>query len=405
MTNGQNGQSGQSPSARLEEIMRRRRSQEAANEQARSLGETEAASASGQPGLTRAYLRHLDQTQDTGQPASPPPDLKPTASQVARERLKRLGAVDHGADPVSNQPQPPPVAEAPQATQLAKPSPARPTIQEPDGEAAMPLARWQSVPQTPKPQAKPGKRRKRRPIAFLVGLLGELLITLGLLLGLFVVWELFWTTWETNIQVRAQLSEIRSQPGWEVPQPAETGDGFAPQNLGDPGPQCRIGSPGDEAFMGIMHVPRWGGDYQYPVHQGIDRVRVLNQGWIGWYPDTQLPGEKGNFATSAHRTTYGAPYNRVQELVEGDLAVYESEGCYLVYKMYATDVVLPTQYSVVWPVPNEEDAEPTKRLLTFTTCHPPFSAAERFIVWFEMEYWTDKTEGPLRAFSEPLEGG
>ncbi|MCL1898363.1 MAG: class E sortase, partial [Micrococcales bacterium] len=296
---------------------------------------------------------------------------------------------------------------------------AAPQDQETESWGSVAPAAWKSVPSGTKPKEEE-KRRKRRPIAFLIGLVGELLITLGVLLALYVVWELFWTTWETNNQVRQQVSELRTQPEWQHPSirpQTDQSDGFAPQHQGAPGFQCGITVPENEGLMGIMHVPRWGADYQYPVHEGTDRVRILNQGWIGHYSDTQKPGEVGNFATSAHRTTYGAPYNRVQDLQIGDLAIFESEGCYLVYKMVGAPempllnpiAVSPQQYSVVWPVPSPdestEDQIPTKRMMTFTTCHPPFSAAERFIVWFEMQYWTDKSEGPLRVLSEPVEGG
>ena len=272
-----------------------------------------------------------------------------------------------------------------------------------DGEGTdAPPTPWRAVPAGPPPPPEK-KKRKRRPFAMFLGVLGELLITLGLLLGLYVVWEIFWTTWETNNQVRAQMVELRLDPVWEVPE--LTGDGFAEERHGAPGTQCGIANPGLEELWGVMHVPRWGADFQVPVVEGTDRERILNKGLIGHYPDTQAPGAIGNFATSAHRTTYGAPYNRVEDLLVGDLAIFESPGCYLVYKMYDTEAVYPWEYRVVWPVPNQADATPTKRIMTFTTCHPPFSARQRFVVWFEMEYWTDKADGPLRVLTEPVEGG
>jgi len=290
-------------------------------------------------------------------------------------------------------PPPPPSQPAPAPDQnLVSAAPVDQDQEEDNGIG--PVA-WRTVAPVPPPSHRAEeekKRRKRRPFAIFTGILGELLITAGCLLGLYVVWELVWTTVEANRQVRAEVKEIRSDPRWVTPE-----GGFAPEHTGAPAEKCVGPVPAFGEVWGQMLVPRWGADYDIPVVEGIDRVEILNRGVIGHYPDTQKPGEIGNFATSAHRTTYGAPYNRVEELQVDDLAILETPNCYLVYKMYGTEVVYPNEYRVVWPVPNEAGAVPTKRIMTFTTCHPPFSARQRFVVWFEMAYWTDKDEGKLEA--------
>ena len=419
MTESTGGGSGQDPSARLDDMLRRRRQADNAETQSRHVNEASAAQALGQAGQARGEAPSQDPAASPPDPLGlTPPEPTDVPSSVPTEAGPTRVSVQGAGVTASAAPGEVPAKEAASeagvtASAAETPTPgsaadAVPDLVRPaDDLAAEPVppppAPWRAVPATTpaQPEEEEKKKRKRRPFAFLLGLLGELLITLGLLIGLYVAWELVWTTWETNREVRAQVTELRQDPVWAVPQ----GDGYAPERQGDPGAQCGIVTPEEEGLWGLMHVPRWGAEYQVPVVEGTDRVRILNKGLIGHYPDTQPPGAVGNFATSAHRTTYGQPYSRVQELQTGDLAIFESSGCYLVYKMTGTEVVYPWEYRVVWPVPNEENAEPTKRIMTFTTCHPPFSAAQRFVVWFEMQYWADKADGPLRVLSEPVEGG
>ena len=55
--------------------------------------------------------------------------------------------------------------------------------------------------------------------------------------------------------------------------------------------------------------------------------------------------------------------------------------------------MLPSEVSVIAPVPGEPGAEPTERLITLTTCHPMFSARERFIVHGVLDYWAPTSDG------------
>lgn len=104
----------------------------------------------------------------------------------------------------------------------------------------------------------------------------------------------------------------------------------------------------------------------------------------GHYVDSPLPGEVGNVAIAGHRTTYGRPFNRIDELVEGD--VVELETPFAVYTYTAVPafgghanpwVVPPTDFSVVSP-------DGAKSILTLTTCHPKGSARQRLIMRFAL---------------------
>jgi sortase A len=117
----------------------------------------------------------------------------------------------------------------------------------------------------------------------------------------------------------------------------------------------------------------------------------------GHYPDTPLPGEAGNVAIAGHRTTYGRPLNRMDELTEGDVVELETPFAVHTYRAVgAFDghpnpwIVPPTDFSVV-----SQDVQ--GRMLTFTTCHPKGSARQRLIMRFELVDTQQRTPGGARS--------
>lgn len=195
----------------------------------------------------------------------------------------------------------------------------------------------------------------------IVGIIGELMITVGVVLGLFVAWQLVWTDVVGDGTQAAVVSELEDsfrlrQTSIEptVLEPAELGEAFA-----------------------IVRIPRFGKTYAKPLFEGTDRL-ILQKG-IGHYPDTVLPGEIGNFAMAGHRTTYGKPFNKIAELKHGDLVIIETAEAYFVYEVYEDLLVLPTQTEVVAPVPSQLGVQPTEALLTMTSCHPMFSSRQRWV--------------------------
>jgi sortase A len=257
---------------------------------------------------------------------------------------------------------------------------------------------WPAVPATEESDP-----RRRIPIgAILTGILGELLITAGVILGLYVVWEVLWSTVEARpmqahalevVHVRAEYVApvtIEDLPPGEPPV-------FAPEYT-DNIPIIE-GPTGSDPWLSL-HVPRWGYDFNVAIAEGTGDP-VINAGLIGHYPETQNAGELGNFATAAHRITHGEPFARIQELRDGDELIVETDEYYLVYEMYEYKIVDPFDMSVVWPVPGQAGVEPVRRLITLTTCHPRYTSTHRYIVWGELQYWTKKAEGPLKALTPP----
>jgi sortase A len=207
----------------------------------------------------------------------------------------------------------------------------------------------------------------------IAGLLGELLVTIGVVLLLFVGWQLWWTDVVSDAdaaQVVAQLQQQADGPGsgWVQPKKAKLGDAFA-----------------------IVRIPRFGANFARPLYEGTARD-VLQRG-VGHYVGTALPGEVGNFAMAGHRTTYGKPFNRIAELKQGDAVLVETRDTWFVYRVTGHEIVPPNQVSVLLPVPNEPDAEPTAAVLTMTSCHPEFSARERYVVHAELEQTYPHAQG------------
>ncbi len=224
---------------------------------------------------------------------------------------------------------------------------------------------------------------------FIVTTVGELLIIAGLVIGGYVVWQLWWTTFTVAGDVKERITEFQTE------HPALDTTKIAPART-DPPPI--IDQPAYGEYFGVLHVPKWNW-MEIPVVEGTGS-ELLDTGSAGHYVETQLPGELGNFALAGHRRTYGNNFRRVDILEPGDLLVVETANTYLVYEMIGNEIVPPDRYQVVLPVPNEPGVQPTKRLMTLTTCHPEFGNSERFIVYNELAYWTEKSEGIPEALAE-----
>ena len=208
--------------------------------------------------------------------------------------------------------------------------------------------------------------------------IGQLLITAGLVILLFVVYELYGTglyTQQQQNRLEQQLMlQWRNQP--RTGTPASPSVGHVP-----------IGSG-----LAILRVPRFGSDWHMVVVEGTG-YEDLKKG-PGHYPGTALPGQVGNFAVAGHRTTYLAPFNRIDTLRPGDAIVLETRTMWFTYRVEnippATgyphvpyqEIVDPSAVQVAYPVPDQPDPhlKPTLKLLTFTSCNPKYSAAQRIVV-------------------------
>ncbi|WP_367133828.1 class E sortase [Saccharothrix sp. HUAS TT1] len=228
---------------------------------------------------------------------------------------------------------------------------------------------------------------------------GELLITMGLVILLFVVYEVYVTDLISagkQDDATQALDDQWSSNTVEVDQERQ-----AQYDLLD-----------GQAFA-KMYIPVFGPDYKFSVVEGTtDKDLEIGP---GHYKGTALPGDPGNFSVAGHRVGKGAPFNDLDLLNSCDAIVVETQTQWFVYRVLpkagevagwaqkqatpqcekvsplgapydrtvGQEIVLPTQGEVIDPVPHFAGEVPVAQqaaLMTLTTCHPRFSDKQRLIV-------------------------
>ncbi len=219
--------------------------------------------------------------------------------------------------------------------------------------------------------------------------LGQLLITTGVVLLLFCVYELE----VTNLYTAQQQHSLdrRLTDTWGKPHPA-------PSRPGSPAPVLAAFRPGEG--IARIYLPTLGKDQVHVVVEGVSH-EDLKDG-PGHYPGTALPGEVGNVVISGHRTTYGAPFNRVDELRTGAPIVLETADAFFTYDVTGETIVDPSAVQVTLPVPDRPGATPTERLLTLTTCNPKYSATQRLVVRARLVSRLAKKAGAVPPVLQPV---
>ena len=190
----------------------------------------------------------------------------------------------------------------------------------------------------------------------------------GVLILLFVVYQLYGTGLahdRDQRQLQAQFGRrLAAAPTTTAPYAAPAGP--TPSTAAVAG----ASAPDDcERCVALIAIPKIG--LNEVVVEGVE-VEDLKKG-VGHYPDTKMPGQRGNVAFVGHRTTYGQPFNRLDELEPGDpILLTTLAGVTYRYEMMDQQKVTPDHTEVL-------DDTPDNRL-TMTTCHPKRSAALRLIV-------------------------
>ena len=200
--------------------------------------------------------------------------------------------------------------------------------------------------------------------------LGQTLITVGVVLLLFCVYELYVTGLYTSREQKALGADLTQQ--WAAPVQAPA----APAAPG--GQAVAVDTPVPGGAYARLYVPRLYGQDSRTVVEGVE-VPDLKKG-PGHLPESAAPGELGNTVISGHRTTYSSPFADLARLVPGDAVVVETRTAWVTYRTTGSSVVLPDAVEVTYPVPGQRGAAPTERLLTLTTCNPKYSAKQRLIV-------------------------
>lgn len=221
---------------------------------------------------------------------------------------------------------------------------------------------------------------------------GFTLVTAGVVLIAFVAYDLWGTSFAERHdqallarQFRSAVASAAHQPpGGDspvvaAPKPTTTTSVLprkakrllAPSHgaEGRPVVAVRLPVPGSGVALARIEIPVI----------GVDRyvVEGVNEGDLemgpGHYPGTPMPGQRGNVGIAGHRTTFGAPFFELGRVKSGDMVYLTgTSGWTWGYRVQRSFVVLPTDVSVLDPLPGAE--------LTLTTCNPPFEATTRLIV-------------------------
>ena len=139
--------------------------------------------------------------------------------------------------------------------------------------------------------------------------------------------------------------------------------------------------PGDP--MGRIVMPAIGVSEVFVEGTGAGDLRT----GPGHYPETPLPGERGTVAIAGHRTTYGAPFRRIDQLDRGDRIELRMPYGRFVYRVERTRIVPPTETSVTARVDHDR--------LVLSACHPLYSAAKRIIVFARLRMRQVRVRDPI----------
>lgn len=229
-----------------------------------------------------------------------------------------------------------------------------------------------------------------------IGVIGEVLITAGIVVLLYVVWQLWVGDLIYGAERNAEGTQLSQQ--WQQTYEEQGPDVLpAPTTPAeDPAPVAPpvLPEPGDGQQFAVMHIPRFGSDYAVPMAGGVSRARTLDPIGIGHYPGTKMPGEPGNFALAAHRTTWGKPFNRIAELRVGDAVVVETQEGWFTYRFRTLEYVTPDEVEVLLPVPQAMNVPAGTAYITMTSCSPMYAMTERIVAYGVFESFTPRSAGP-----------
>ncbi len=245
--------------------------------------------------------------------------------------------------------------------------------------------------------SKPQPRRK----ATVSSVLGELLITAGVLVFGFIIWQPLWSATVVQGEQIASSQNIRSQ--WSAtPAPEPTafdGDIPIPNKVAN-----------GEA-IGVLYVPAFGENFQVAIGESTDMATVLNSPTfgVGHYEQTQLPGQLGNVVLAGHRSGWTpTAFREIMNFRLNDPIFIETPQGWYTYRFRSLEYVSPDAGEVLNAFPHQVGVSITDRLLTFTTCHPKLSGSdERAISYAVFDSYQPLSDGPpaeLKALNTNVKG-
>ena len=204
-----------------------------------------------------------------------------------------------------------------------------------------------------------------------LGVVGRLLVAAGVVLLLFVGYQL----WGTGLQTRAAQDRLEGTFAAQLEEVDASGS--APAAAAATLAALQTGDP-----VARLQIPKIGVDYI--VLEGVD-LGTLESG-PGHFPETPLPGQPGNSAIAGHRATYDAPFNLLNEMVPGDEVLVTTVQGEFRYEVLASrgaagdppDAVYG--YRIVNPDALEILDDKGDNRITLMGCHPRYGSSQRIVV-------------------------
>ena len=228
-----------------------------------------------------------------------------------------------------------------------------------------------------------------------LGRLGSSLIIVGLLMFLFVGYQL----WGTGIEEAQSQNKLESLFAEIAVTTTSTPSTSVAPSISEPLVTTTVAPPNPVLInegdpIAIIDIPTIGVT-KYVV-AGV-QTADLKKG-PGHYPETPFPGELGNASIAGHRTTYGEPFRHLDDLSIGDpIIITDLMGRKFTYLVSNQQVVEATDSWVV------ATTDPTKAILTLTTCHPEFSAKQRLIISAELDLTqSDVATSPAAMYADEV---
>lgn len=214
------------------------------------------------------------------------------------------------------------------------------------------------------------------------GALGEVMITLGVIIVLYMVYELWWTN--VTASREAQRNSAALLHSWQQPAVgADVPSDAIPQGRG----------------FGFLYIPALGADWRALIMQSVDRTSVLNTGAVGHYtsPASALPWDAtGNFALAGHRDGHGMIFRDLDRLAVGDRVYVQTRYGWFVYRLDREVASVPVNdIAAVGPVPVGSGFTRPGRYLTLTTCTPIYVDSSRMVWWGHLVAQTPKGRTPV----------
>lgn len=233
-----------------------------------------------------------------------------------------------------------------------------------------------------------------------------MLITVGVVALLYVSWQMWIGDWIIGAEKHKQASALSES--WLTPSPGPSAsDSPEPTPSSTAPPEAVVPVQAQQEHgtrFGVMFVPRFGPEWQFTIAAGTSRKDILDQGEIGHYADTAMPGGEGNTVYAAHRWTSGAPFDPIDKLVIGDAIVIQTQDGWYTYRFRTLEYVQDTQVEVLLPVPQQVGVAANDRYLTLTSCAPKLNMLERIIAYAVFESFTPAADGAPASLAAPTVG-